>query len=265
MAGRIHQARKAFRDKDEALLHKSHETSSIRDQIYEEGHSGSAVYLSEFVYGGMDGAVTTFAVVAGATGAMLAPGIVIILGFANLIADGFSMATGNYISEKTQMDFIRRERAREEWEIEQVPMGERHEIEEIFRKRGLKGKRLHQITDIITSDKDLWVDTMLTYELGLNVTDTNPWKSAVATFLGFLTIGIIPLLSYLLAYIVPYFAAHTFLLAIAMTFVALAAVGYLKAQMTSASVSKGVLQTVLLGGAAAALAYGVGYMLQALA
>ena len=59
-------------------------------------------YLKEFVYGGIDGCVTTFAVVAGATGAGLNPGIIIVLGFANLIADGFSMSVGNYLSVKSE-------------------------------------------------------------------------------------------------------------------------------------------------------------------
>lgn len=64
-------------------------------------------YLPEFVYGGIDGAVTTFAVVAGAIGASLSPGIVLILGLANLLADGFSMAISNYLSTKSQVEVHR--------------------------------------------------------------------------------------------------------------------------------------------------------------
>jgi vacuolar iron transporter family protein len=67
-------------------------------------------YLSEFVYGGIDGAVTTFAIVAGVIGASLSSVIVLILGFANLFADGFSMATSNYLSAKSQSELNRRHR-----------------------------------------------------------------------------------------------------------------------------------------------------------
>src|SRR5690554_1863714 len=60
--------------------------------------------LREFVYGGMDGAVTTFAVVTGAAGANLGVRVILILGFANVLADGFSMAVGSYLSEKSEQD-----------------------------------------------------------------------------------------------------------------------------------------------------------------
>jgi VIT1/CCC1 family predicted Fe2+/Mn2+ transporter len=74
--------------------------------------------VENFVYGAIDGAVTTFAIVTGVVGASLSPSIIIILGFANLLADGFSMAIGNYLAVKTENVFIHKERKREEWEID---------------------------------------------------------------------------------------------------------------------------------------------------
>jgi VIT1/CCC1 family predicted Fe2+/Mn2+ transporter len=74
--------------------------------------------IEDFVYGAIDGSVTTFAVVAGVVGAALSPSIILILGFANLFADGFSMAIGNYLGTKSQKEYIEKERKREEWEIE---------------------------------------------------------------------------------------------------------------------------------------------------
>lgn len=92
-------------------------------------------HFEDFMYGSFDGAVTTFAIVAGAVGASLSPMIVLILGFANLAADGFSMAAGNYQATRARIEFIQKERKREEWEIENMAESEREEIREIYEKK----------------------------------------------------------------------------------------------------------------------------------
>ena len=115
--------------------------------------------VENFVYGAIDGAVTTFAIVTGVIGASLSPSIIIILGFANLLADGFSMAIGNYLAVKTQNEFIQRERKREEWEIDNRIEEEKQEIREIYSKKGFKDELLDEIVRIITSRKKVWVDT----------------------------------------------------------------------------------------------------------
>lgn len=162
-------------------------------------------YLGEFVYGAIDGAVTTFAVVAGAAGAMLDPVIVIILGFANLFADGFSMATSNYLSSRAKID--------------------------------LRGSKEH---------------------IG------EPWKNAAVTFIAFLIVGFIPLISYVSSSIVPAMEENQFTIAAVLTGVAFLVVGGLKAQVTKTSWVRSSLQTLLLGGIAATIAYGVGRMLQSI-
>ena len=135
MPSRIETARKAYSEKDIESAKKAHQEKAIHEEEHKESEGQ---YLGEFVYGAIDGTVTTFAVVSGATGASLSPIVVIILGFANLLADGFSMACGNFLSERSQRDFIEKERKREEWEIKAVPAGEREEIREIFRRHGAK-------------------------------------------------------------------------------------------------------------------------------
>ena len=122
-------------------------------------------YLPEFVYGGIDGAVTTFAVVAGATGANLESSVVIILGFANLIADGFSMSVGSYLSHKADQHHYEKWRNREIWEVENEPEEGRREIREIYVQKGFRGSILEQVVAQITSKKDVWVDTMMKEEL----------------------------------------------------------------------------------------------------
>ena len=262
MAARIEKARKAFEQKNIDLAKKAHTAKSIHQNIHRESHITSGQYLGEFVYGAIDGTVTTFAVVAGAAGAALSPGIVIILGFANLLADGFSMASGNFLSERTQRDFVEKERKREEWEVDNVPEGEIEEIREIFRKKGFKGKDLDKAVKIITSDKKIWVDTMMADELGLLESQKSPLKTAASTYFGFIVIGIIPLLAYVFSYFFPFFQQHTFKIAVIMTFFALVIIGVVKRYITKKDLWKSIAETIFIGGAAAVIAYYIGFFLR---
>src|SRR3989338_11700083 len=90
-------------------------------------------HFEDFTYGSIDGAVTTFAVVAGVVGASLSPSIVLILGFANLLADGFSMAASNYLSEKAKLQYVDKLRKREIWEMENMRKHEVQEIRDIYK------------------------------------------------------------------------------------------------------------------------------------
>ena len=263
MAARIQKARKAFENNDIALARAAHSKKIIQEKVHgAESHVAAGQYLGEFVYGAIDGTVTTFAVVAGAAGASLSSGVVIILGFANLLADGFSMACGNFLSERTQRDYIKKERQREEWEIENVREGEVEEIREIFRKKGFKGKDLERAVQVIISDKKVWVDTMMSDELGLLESQKSPLKTAASTYFGFLIIGIIPLLAYLLSYFFPFFRNDTFKIAAIMTLVALIIIGVIKRYITKKDLWKSAAETVFVGGAAAIIAYFIGFFLR---
>ncbi len=263
MASRIAKAQRAFEKKDISLAKKAHAADLIKSQILDsKAHESAGQYLGEFVYGAIDGTITTFAVVAGAAGAALSPGIVIILGFANLLADGFSMASGNFLSERTQRDFVEKERKREEWEIENVPGGEREEIREIFKKKGFKGKDLDRAVEVITSDKKVWVDTMMADELGLLESPKSPLKTAASTYFGFIVIGIIPLLAYVLSHFFPFFQQQTFKIAVVMTLFALIIIGIIKRYVTKKDLWKSVAETLFVGGAAAIIAYYIGYFLR---
>ncbi|MEK6949084.1 MAG: VIT1/CCC1 transporter family protein [Nanoarchaeota archaeon] len=263
MPSRIKKAQLAYEKSNVQLSKKAHSKESIKKQIEHKEHAESAgQYLGEFVYGAIDGTVTTFATVSGATGAALSPGIVIILGFANLIADGFSMACGNFLSERSQRDYIAKERKREEWEIEHVPEGEKEEIRQIFIKKGFKGKELESAVKTIISDKKIWVDTMMTEELGLLESNKNPWKTAGMTYFGFLIIGIIPLLSYVLSYFFPIFQRNTFTIAVFMTVIALFIIGAVKRYVTKKNIWISSLETLFIGGAAAVIAYFIGFLLR---
>ena len=145
-----------------------------------EEHTEAAV----LVYGGVDGAVTTFAIVSGVAGAELEATIVLILGAANLLADGFSMAVGSFLGARTEADHRRRIRAIEEDHIDRVPEGEREEVRQIYRAKGFDGALLEQVVQRVTADRDLWIETMLVEEHGLPPVARSPGRAAVANALG---------------------------------------------------------------------------------
>lgn len=218
-------------------------------------------YITEFVYGGIDGAITTFAVVAGATGANADLYWIIIFGFANLIADGFSMSVGNFFSVKTERENFEKHKSTEYWEVDNLREREVEEIREIYAAKGFKGELLEQVVAVITADKDVWVDTMMKEELEMTKDGKTPFKTALATFLSFNLIGIIPLLSYVGAIWFDLASAHLFIISCISTGIALMFVGYLKSVTTGKSWPKGIVETLALGGLAAFLAYYVGDVL----
>lgn len=222
-------------------------------------------YISEFVYGGIDGAITTFAVVAGAEGASLGLSVVIILGLANLIADGFSMSVGNFISTKAARDNFDRHKAIENWEVDNLADTEVNEVREIYAAKGFKGELLEQVVEVITSNKEVWVDTMMKEELEMNKDSKTPIKTASVTFISFVVVGSIPLLSYIFAR--EKLAENTqdlFFYSSVLTCVALAIVGSLKSMVTQRNLLVGMSETVLLGGLAALTAYFVGDVLESI-
>ena len=221
-------------------------------------------YIAEFVYGGIDGVITTFAVVAGSAGAELAVPIVLILGFANLIADGFAMSVGSYFSAKSENESYDKHKAVEYWEIENLREKEVEEIREIYEAKGFEGDLLKQVVDVITSDDEVWVDTMMKEELEIMKDDRPPWKRGLVTFLAFNLVGFIPLSAYAFAGFIDASSSDLFMLSSFSTAVALAFIGALKGYVTEQSRIKGILETVFLGGIAAIIAFFVGDILEKL-
>lgn len=225
-------------------------------------HKTTYVWVSDFVYGGIDGAVTTFAVVAGVEGAGLPVAIVLIMGFANLLADGVSMAVSKYSSDRAEKERIQRIRRLEYKSIREKPQEEREEIEQILRDHGFTGQALVSATQVITKDKDVWVDIMMKHEFDVVEESIYPWRSALTTFIAFNAIGLIPLLGYIFT---PFFNFNTtvvFAFTTVFTMGALFIVGAVKTKFTDGRWWRGGLNTVLTGGIAASLAYLVGYALQ---
>lgn len=220
-------------------------------------------YLGEFVYGGIDGSVTTFAVVAGAVGAGLESSIIIILGFANLLADGFAMSVGAYLSTKTEKDNYNKHKRIEYWEVDNLPEKEREEIREIYAAKGFEGELLEQVVDVITNDRDRWVNVMMNDELEMKEESRSPITIGLVTYTSFVIVGLIPLIAYVVDYINP-MGRNLFLISSLLTGIAFILVGWLKAYVNHTHVIRGIMETLLLGIIAAAVSFYVGDFIEAM-
>ena len=220
-------------------------------------------YLGEFVYGGIDGCITTFAVVAGSVGAGLDSAIIIILGFANLLADGFAMSVGAYLSTKSEQDNYNKHKQVEYWEVENLPELEKEEIREIYAAKGFKGALLDQVVEVLTRDKEVWVNTMMKEELEMIKEERSPFWIGATTYMSFILIGIIPLFIYVVDYITP-LDKNLFLIASVLTAIGFLLIGWLKTYVNQTPILKGILETLVLGGIAAVVAYFVGDFLEQL-
>ena len=231
------------------MLEHGHNPDEIRQRI-----SANAVrsHLRDVIYGAIDGAVTTFAIVAGVVGAELSTKVIIALGIANVLADGFSMAAGNYSGTKAELDDAKRLREVEERHVRLAPEGERAELREILAQKGLAGDVLEAAVDTIAQDRKTWIDMMLVEEYGLSPVDPHPMRAAQATFLAFLLAGMVPLLPYI-------FGIDTaFQWSIALTGLTFFCVGAAKSHWSLAPWWRSGGETLAIGGAAAAIAYFVG-------
>ena len=218
-------------------------------------------YLGEVVYGGIDGCVTTFAVVAGAVGAGLSSTVIIILGFANLLADGFAMSVGAYLSTKSEKDNYQKHKGVEYWEVDNLPEKEREEVREIYASKGFDGELLNQVVDVITADKDRWVDVMMKEELEMVEEHRSPFKIGLATYISFIAIGLIPLSIYVVDMIWGDIK-NLFLWSCILTSLGFILIGFLKSYVARVHQIKSVVETLVLGALAAFVAYFVGDLLE---
>lgn len=234
-------------------MEHEHTEEAIRERL---SSGPRQTYLRDWVYGGIDGAVTTFAVVSGVAGARLSSGIILILGAANLIADGFSMASSNYLGTKAELEDYQRLEKIENHHIDTVPDGEREEVRQIFIEKGFEGEDLERVVGLITSDRRRWVDTMLMEEYGLPRAVRSPWLAATCTFMAFLGCGLSPLLPFLFG------LPNAFVFSAILTGGVFFAIGSAKSKWSTATWFRSGISTLLVGSIAAGLAYLVGVLLR---
>lgn len=218
-------------------------------------------FIKQIIYGGNDGIVTTFAVVAGFAGAG-ADGVaqiggiaVLLFGLANLFADGAAMGLGEFLSARSEQDVYHSIRRKEAYEIKHNPEMERAETLEILIEKGMTRPDAIAMAGILQKYPDYYADFMMNYEIGMSDPDgENPALNGLATFSAFLIFGVIPLLPYFLFEPVQ----STFHLSVFATFSALTTLGLLRYMVVRQNILRCVGETVLVGGVCAAVAYAVG-------
>jgi len=231
-------------------LHHDHTPEAIEARLAAAtDHS----YLGDGILGAIDGTVTTFAIVAGASGAGLSGSIALVLGLANVFADGLSMAVGNYMRAKADREVVEQARRVEEAHVDHVPEGEREEVRQIFERKGFSGEMLDKAVDVITEDRQRWVDTMLTEELGLRLDTPDPLRAAWTTFVAFVVAGLIPIAP--LA-----FTADFFLISACVTAATFFLIGLVNGWLLQRRLLLAGVESLLVGGGAASVAYLVGFL-----
>jgi len=235
-------------------LEHGHSPDEVAARLAQDTNSAR---LQDGVLGAIDGTVTTFAIVAGVQGAGLAPGVIVALGLANVLADGFSMAAGNYSGTKAMLDDRRRLEAVEQRHVAVNPEGEREELRQILGRWGLSGRVLVQATTAISRDKSKWISLMLTEEYGLPPGDPKPMAAALVTFAAFLIAGAVPLLPFVLG------LSQAFTISAIAAGVVFFGIGAAKARWSLAPWWRSGLETFAIGAVAAGIAYVVGSMFHA--
>lgn len=228
--------------------------AEVSEPRHMEPHLAESSGIRDFVFGFGDGINTSLGIAAGVGGADVSSSIIILAALVGMFTGAKAMAVQNYLAVKAQRELLKSEIAREEWEMENKPDIERQEIEDIYRAKGFEGKDLEMIVNKITSNKKVWLDTMLTEELKLNVDILgNPLKSAFRMFGAFLVGGILP--------IIPFFFAQGYLpiiIAVALSLSTSFAVGAAKSKLARTNIIKGGLEMAGLGTGIALLGFGIG-------
>jgi vacuolar iron transporter family protein len=219
-----------------------------------EKHFTSSAVVRDIVIGMSDGLTVPFALAAGLTGAVDTTTIIITAGIAEIAAGSIAMGLGGYLAGRTDVEHFETERTREIRETEELPDKEREEVATIFQSYGLEQETVTKVVTAISADQKRWVDFMMRFELGLEEPD--PRRAATSAFViavSYIVGGLVPLS--------PYFffssAKAALPVSVAVTLAALAVFGYVKGRFTVAKPLKSALQTVVVGGLAAAAAFGI--------
>jgi VIT1/CCC1 family predicted Fe2+/Mn2+ transporter len=248
-----------------ATLLREHQKGTATEYLHGRVQSE---WVRAAVYGANDGIVTTFAVVAGAAGAQLGVNVILILGIANMMADGLSMALGDYLGSYSELRFKLRQLALEKWEYQQIPDIERGEIEHSYRQRGYSADDAKTLVKILSKRPQHMVELGFTQEIGEmpEVDGKMIWQTGLVTFAAFVFAGSLPLLPYWLGSmagsgIAP---AWQFPVSVTSTAAALFVTGSVRTLITAGSWFKNGVQVLGIGSLAAAAAYGLGVLIERL-
>lgn len=229
-----------------------------------EAHQSGGDYVKAIVFGGLDGILTSFAIVSGSAGGSLSPSVVLVLGFSNVLADALSMGVGEFLSSKAHNDWVLSERRREQWELENYPDGEINEMIDLYVERGMEKEDAEVVIRRMAKYPDFFVDIMMAEELQLQVPEKthkcDSMKEGLVMFMSFAFFGSLPLLGYvIIPSVFPELPEHTlFLSACVVTGIVLFIMGCFKSVFSASHWFVSGLETATLGGVCATVAYVIG-------
>jgi VIT1/CCC1 family predicted Fe2+/Mn2+ transporter len=219
-----------------------------------EQHFTATATVRDVVIGMSDGLTVPFALAAGLSGAAAATNIVVTAGLAEIAAGSIAMGLGGYLAARTDAEHYAAEQAREQHEIVDVPQQEEEEVAQVFREYGLADEQIGPVVAALRADRRRWVDFMMRFELGLEAPDpARARQSALTIALSYIAGGLIPLSPYILLHSL----STALWVSVGLTLTALLIFGYVKAHFTGLNPLRGAVQTVLIGGLAAATAFAI--------
>lgn len=219
-------------------------------------------WVPDFVYGGIDGAVTTFAVVAGVEGASLSLSVVLILGFANLFADGFSMASGKYLSDRAEVEQFEKHYSAVKRNLMEKDEVELKKLEKTIKNLGVKEKHIEDVRKDLMANPNKGADLLMQSYYKESAENLSPIKGAYWTFFSFVLIGLIPILAYTIDFVFALNSSALFLATCFFTLLGLFVVGAVKSRFTEKFWLWSGLETMFIGGLAAFIAYWIGFILK---
>lgn len=254
-------ARTAFDQQDVELSKAVHAKNAPNT---EEGHNHGGDVIKSVVFGGLDGILTTFAIVSGATGGGMSTAVILILGFSNKISDALSMGLGDALSTKAEHEHVFQEREREFWEFDNFASGEVEEMIELYESKGMSREDATTCITLMAEHRDFFVDLMLVEELGLQVPDedANPWFDGFVTFCSFIVFGFMPLLGYcVFPFLYPDMSQEMlFAIACVVTAGTLFVLGSIKSRFSPKKWWKSGMEMLAVGGAVALVSWSIGFI-----
>ena len=219
-----------------------------------ESHFTSSAVVRDIVIGMADGLTVPFALAAGLSGAVDGTRIVVVAGLAEIAAGSIAMGLGGYLAAKNDIEHYASELKREEREVVERTADEEEEVREILETYGLQKVQADPIIAHFKANPKIWVDWMMRFELGLEPPDpSRALKSAATIALSYIAGGLVPLAPYMLFPV----ASTALLYSVAATLIALFAFGYMKGTFTGTHPFQSAFRTTLIGGLAAAAAFGI--------
>jgi VIT1/CCC1 family predicted Fe2+/Mn2+ transporter len=219
-----------------------------------ERHFTASAIVRDIVIGMSDGLTVPFALAAGLSGAVSAATIVVTAGLAEIAAGSIAMGLGGYLAARSDAEHYANEKVREQNEVRDIPEDEEKEVREVLGKYGLASEESDPVVSALRRNPHAWVDFMMRFELGLEKPDPSRALSSGLTIAGaYIAGGLIPLSPYIFMMNVRTALA----VSVAVTIVALAFFGYVKGHFTGAKPLRSSLQTTVIGGLAAAAAFGI--------